>query len=421
MATQLAAIAASMESLQTEVATLKAHDKKKEKIGGGPNRFDDEDSSGSNYRRYRPFNKIDFPTYSDGDPRGWVLKVEKYFRYYNIPEDEQVDVAAMHLEGDALDFYSWVSADQAIEFWDELVRALQKNFGPAEFQNPDEHLCSIKQTGTVQEYRQEFAKRSSRVTNWPEHCLLGVFLNGLKDDLKADVRIHKPRIVYKAMSIAIEFESKVSHMKSKKIVSSSSVQTELTPAASNNLVPTAAAQKPTDTRLFDAEKHGRYLRGECFRCGDKYGPGHRCKTGTLKLIEIADDRAETTVNEQDCTDELAKISLHALFGQSSITTMKLPGTLGTSKVLILIDSGSTHNFISDKLVSDMKLSTHSISPFGVQIGNGDILRCSQICKNISLQVCDLNVSQDFYPFTLGGADVVLGIQWLATLNTVQAN
>ncbi|KAK9068701.1 hypothetical protein SSX86_012816 [Deinandra increscens subsp. villosa] len=422
VAAQLAVIAASMESLQTEVAALKARDKKKEKSSGGYSRFDDEDSSGSNHRHYRPYNKIDFPSFSDGDPRGWVLKAEKYFRYYNIPEDEKVDVAAMHLEGDALDFYSWVAADQAIEFWDELVRALQKNFGPAEFQNPDEHLCSIKQTGTVQEYRQEFAKRSSRVTNWPEHCLLGVFLNGLKDDLKSDVRIHKPRTVYKAMSIALEFESKISHTKSGKIINvSSSVKTESTSAASNTIIPTAAASKPTETRLSDAEKQGRYLRGECYRCGDKYSPGHRCKTGTFKLLEIADEGEETAGNEPDCTDEQAKISLHALFGQSSTTTMKLQGILGTTEVLILIDSGSTHNFISDKLVSDLKLITQFIPPFGVQIGNGDILRCNKLCKNISLQLSDLKVTQDFYMFALGGADVVLGIQWLATLNTVQAN
>ncbi|PWA50635.1 retrotransposon gag domain, Retroviral aspartyl protease [Artemisia annua] len=31
------------------------------------------------------------------------------------------------------------------------------------------------------------------------------------------------------------------------------------------------------------------------------------------------------------------------------------------------------------------------------------------------------IKQNFYQFALGGADVVLGIQWLATLNTVQAN
>lgn len=71
-------------------------------------------------------------------------------------------------------------------------------------------MCSIRQTGSIQEYRQEFAKRSSGATDWPDHCLLGVFMNGLKEELKSDVRIHKPRTVYKAMSLAMEFEQKVS-------------------------------------------------------------------------------------------------------------------------------------------------------------------------------------------------------------------
>ncbi|OIT37390.1 putative mitochondrial protein, partial [Nicotiana attenuata] len=34
-------------------------------------------------------------------------------------------------------------------YWEELVKALQENFGPAEFQNPDEYLCNIRQTGSL--------------------------------------------------------------------------------------------------------------------------------------------------------------------------------------------------------------------------------------------------------------------------------
>ncbi|GKD38060.1 retrotransposon gag domain, retroviral aspartyl protease [Tanacetum coccineum] len=101
--------------------------------------------------------------------------------------------------------------------------------------------------------------------------------------------------------------------------------------------------------------------------------------------------------------------------------MKVHGMLHSTEVLILIDGGSTHNFISDVLVNELKLATQPVSPFGVQIGNGDVIRCGQICKNLAVQINDLKITQDFHPFSLGGADVVLGIQWLATLNTVQAN
>lgn len=66
-------------------------------------------------------------------------------------------------------------------------------------------MCTVKQSGTVHDHRQEFAKRVSRVHNWAEHYLLGVFINGPKDDLKADVRINKLMTVYKALSLEVKF------------------------------------------------------------------------------------------------------------------------------------------------------------------------------------------------------------------------
>lgn len=57
--------------------------------------------------------------------------------------------------------------------------------------------------------RQEIAISVSRVQNWPEHCLLVFFINGLKEELKDDIRIHKPNTVYKLLSLAVELEAKL--------------------------------------------------------------------------------------------------------------------------------------------------------------------------------------------------------------------
>ena len=62
----------------------------------------------------RPYSKVEFPKYEGGDPRGWILKAEKYFQYYQTPEDLKVDVAAMNREGDVLDTFSWVSSGRTI-------------------------------------------------------------------------------------------------------------------------------------------------------------------------------------------------------------------------------------------------------------------------------------------------------------------
>lgn len=43
--------------------------------------------------------------------------------------------------------------------------------------------------------------------------------------------------------------------------------------------------------------------------------------------------------------------------KSNATFMKLWGTIGNKEVLILVDSGSTHNFIAETIVQDLKLPT----------------------------------------------------------------
>lgn len=101
---------------------------------------------------------MEFPKFEGADPRGWILKAEKYFQYYQTHEELKVDIVAMYLEGEALDLFARINHERTLLYWEELVKALQISYGLAEFQNPDEFLCNIKQTGTVQEYRQEFVR-----------------------------------------------------------------------------------------------------------------------------------------------------------------------------------------------------------------------------------------------------------------------
>ncbi|KAF7823968.1 retrotransposon gag domain, Retroviral aspartyl protease [Senna tora] len=227
---QLAALSSklnTLDSLAADVATLKGQSNQGQHGDGSYGSHDKGKTHQSGDEEHespwwlkdpsrRHHTKMEFPKFEGGDPRGWELKAEKYFRYYRTPDDLKVDIAAMYLEGDALDLFAWLNSERTMLYWEELVKALQENYGPAEFQNLDEYLCLVKQVSTVQEYRKEFARRAARVHNWPEHCLLGVFLSGLKEELRFDVRIQKPRIVYKALSLALEYEAKIGPSKPNK-------------------------------------------------------------------------------------------------------------------------------------------------------------------------------------------------------------
>lgn len=63
----------------------------------------------------------------------------------------------------------------------------------------------------------------------------------------------------------------------------------------------------------------------------------------------------------------------------------------------------------------LQLPVKTIPGFGVQIGNVEIVRCNQLCVDVTIQLSDISITQDYYSFSMGGADLVLRIQWLASL------
>ncbi|KAL4184886.1 hypothetical protein AMTRI_Chr10g3290 [Amborella trichopoda] len=79
-------------------------------------------------------------------------------------------------------------------------------------------------------------------------------------------------------------------------------------------------------------------KGLCFNCNEKFVPGHRCKK--LILIEGC---------YEDEFRELPEISLHAIWGIQAPKIMRVKSSFGHIAVMVLIDSGSTHNFMSETL------------------------------------------------------------------------
>ncbi|KAH0759562.1 hypothetical protein KY290_023055 [Solanum tuberosum] len=88
-------------------------------------------------------------------------------------------------------------------------------------------------------------------------------------------------------------------------------------------------------------------------------------------------------NEDIPPTDLGEISFHAILGKEFSSTLKLQGTLCGHKVLMLVDSGLTHNFVAEEIVTKLGLVVQYIPTFGVQIGNGEIIKCSKVCHDLS--------------------------------------
>ena len=152
--------------------------------------------------------------------------------------------------------------------------------------------------------------------------------------------------------------------------------------------------------------------------------GHKCSPSLFLLI-VEDDDAVSESNEQQpllpepvSDPPPAQLSLNALSGQVVPETLRMQGYIRGQPVSILIDGGSTHNFVHHRVVTTLRLTTTAMAPLRVTVGNGDELQCQQTCPNIEVTIQQHAFVIDFHVLPICGADLVLGVQWLKTLGPV---
>jgi hypothetical protein len=130
-------------------------------------------------------------------------------------------------------------------------------------------------------------------------------------------------------------------------------------------------------KLTRAEMDERQLKGLCYNCDDKYFPGHKCKEQNL-FMAISEDIQEDDVDNppmlespeisdinpsSNHPEEEPIISLNALTDFSAPQTLKLIGYIKHRKVIILVDSGNTHNFIHRLISQETHCYIHAVNNF----------------------------------------------------------
>ncbi|CAA0834155.1 Unknown protein, partial [Striga hermonthica] len=112
------------------------------------------------------------------------------------------------------------------------------------------------------------------------------------------------------------------------------------------------------------------------------------------------------------------ISMHAMAGIRGLRTMRLPAWVKDRRVIVLVDNGSSHNFINTDLSQKLKLPTTKIEPFEVRVANGERLQCTESFRKVPIKFNGVTVKADLYALPLVGPNVVLGVQWLEGLGKV---
>ncbi|CAA0816638.1 transducin family protein / WD-40 repeat family protein, partial [Striga hermonthica] len=112
-----------------------------------------------------------------------------------------------------------------------------------------------------------------------------------------------------------------------------------------------------------------------------------------------------------------EISVHAMAGTQGPKTMKMPVWVRDRRVIVLIDNGSSHNFITSSLSDKLNLHVTKVEPFEVRVANGERLKCSEFYRGVPIKMQGVTLKADLYALPLVGPDVVLGVQWLEELDS----
>ena len=120
---------------------------------------------------------------------------------------------------------------------------------------------------------------------------------------------------------------------------------------------------PQPTRLKQKKLDGKREKWLCYSCDSKYTKGHKCVEKKLFYVdcEEEEENEQETSREEDVhqepTLEEEEMSLtilcNALGGITTPKTLKIEGHINNKKVIVFINSCSTHNFIHCKVAKEL--------------------------------------------------------------------
>ncbi|KHN28867.1 Transposon Ty3-G Gag-Pol polyprotein, partial [Glycine soja] len=312
----------------------------------------------------RPSVKLDVPRFDGYDPLGWIFKISQFFEYQGTPKEERIMVASFYLDGPALSWFQWMFRNGFITSWPALLQAIEARFAPSFYDDPRGTLFKLVQRSSVQAFQ-------------PISLPQATSLARLQEDKINDRKKHYPR-------------------------PSSSLPSPSFPHINSNPPP---MPKPHFVQRTQEDMAYRREKGLCYNCDEQWSSSHRCRGRVLFLIADSEEPlpSEPPHNEQshaitlepqtaspvpeptfDPTILQPHISLHAMAGVPATDTFYLYGTINKTRVTILIDSGSTHNFIQPRVAKFMNFDVEDTMPLRVMVGNGSVMECNKLCANTQL-------------------------------------
>ncbi|XP_023874530.2 uncharacterized protein LOC111987066 [Quercus suber] len=369
-------------------------------ISQSPTIGEHRNANSSTMAMVRPV-RLEFPRFFGEDLASWVYKANQYFRYYNTPVAEKLMLASFHMDGEALIWFQDGEEVGLFVDWELLIQALHIRFGATAYDDPMEMLTRLRQTASVSLYKAQFEVLSNRIKGLSTAHKLSCFLSGLRDEIRLPVRMLNPKSLNEAFGLAKIQEGY--NGSCRKFYKFQGDQGRSSILGAPPKVPSLLESKPRlpIKRFSPAQMEERKKKGLCYNCDERWAPGHKCKNAMLFLLDHVDlvqgnvnsEIHSTEVEEKGYAEQIgqvgqdqedAEITLYALSGTSTSGTMRVMGKINQRSFVILIDSGSTHNFIDAVLVPQLHIQVDTSQILEVKVANGDVIKTQGVCKAVPI-------------------------------------
>ena len=291
------------------------------------------------------------------DLENFLWDMEQYFIAARIPVSEQVTMTTMYLSGDAKLWWRTRSSEDVaagrpkIDRWDILKKELKDQFLPTNTAwLTRESLKKLRQTGSVREYVKEFSSLILDIKDMSEYDKLFNFMSGLQGWAQTELRRQGVQDLPSAMAAAdclLDYKvnpSPTPTQKGKGPKLESNRKSEKKTSKSGG----KGGKKPERQAKVGEKGASSTTKplGGCFICD---GP-HRARDCPKKekLSAIRAEDGESSGSEAPMRANPLQL-LNAIRADATHKgLMYVELLIGGQKIVALVDSGATHNFISTR-------------------------------------------------------------------------